>query len=320
MQYENLGSSTLKFSKIILGTWQAGKSMWTDIDDAQTTEAIRRAVEIGMTSIDTASVYGDGYSEKIIAKALAGIDRQSYQLASKVFPGHLRFKQVIEECEKSLARLQTDYLDLYQIHWPSGSFNTEMVPIQETMDALNQLKKEGKILHIGVSNFSKEQIIEAMQYGEIASLQPPYSLLWRYYDQEINPFCRKNHISILAYSSLAQGLLTGKFEKNHVFKLGDNRAQNKLMQPEVFPKVEQVLAGLKPYAEKYKTSIGNIAINWLISQANSFAIIGARNAAQVEDNAKAADFQLTSSELKEIDDLSKLVTDNMEQSALMWNW
>ena len=154
MQYAPLGNTALSFSKIILGTWQAGKAMWTGVDDAETTKAIRLAVDLGITTIDTAMVYGDGHSERIIGQALKGVSRSHYQIATKVFSDKLSYAQVLAECEKSLKNICTDYIDLYQIHWPSGSFNSQVVPIEETMRALNELKASGKIRHIGVSNFS----------------------------------------------------------------------------------------------------------------------------------------------------------------------
>jgi myo-inositol catabolism protein IolS len=320
MRYEIIGTSNLKFSKIILGTWQAGKEMWADIDDKDSIAAIRGALDVGITSIDTAMVYGNGHSEQIIATALKGVPRTSYQIATKVFSNKLKFKHVLEECNKSLKNLQTDVIDLYQIHWPSGSFSSEIVPIHETMEAMNKLKVEGKIRHIGVSNFSKQQLQEALQYGEIVSNQPPYSLLWRYYDKQTNTFCRENGISILAYSPLAQGILTGKFKSGHVFAPGDHRATNKLLSPEIFDKVEIVLAGLQKFADKYKTTIGNVALNWLISQQNSFAIVGMRNVEQVHDTAKCCDFTLTDTELKELDTLSETVTKHMHQNEVQWQW
>ena len=167
----------MEFSKLILGTWQAGKDMWAGIDDQESILAIRAAIEAGITTIDTAIVYGAGHAEQILGEALSQVPRTQYQIADKVFANKLKYKQVIEECERSLKNLQTEYLDLYQIHWPSGTFNSEIVPIEDTMQALNKLQADGKIKHIGVSNFSKQQIQEAMQYGEIDSNQPPYSLL-----------------------------------------------------------------------------------------------------------------------------------------------
>lgn len=310
----------MEFSKLILGTWQAGKDMWAGIDDQESIGAIRAAIEAGITTIDTAIVYGAGHAEQILGEALSQVPRTQYQIADKVFANKLKYKQVIEECERSLKNLQTEYIDLYQIHWPSGTFNSEIVPIEDTMQALNKLQVDGKIKHIGVSNFSKQQIQEAMQYGEIVSNQPPYSLLWRYYDKETNPFCRKNNLAILAYSPLAQGLLTGKFKRGHVFSPGDHRINNKLFQPEIYDKVDQVLAGLQPYADKYNTSIGNIALNWLISQPNTHAIVGMRTAQQVQDTVKCLSFNLSASELQAIDKLSELVTRHMQQNEMQWNW
>lgn len=320
MRYDNIGTSTINASKIILGTWQAGKDMWAEIDDRETSKAIRGALDVGINTIDTASVYGDGYSEQIIGNALKQIAREQYYLATKVFANKLKYDQVISECEESLKNLQTDYIDLYQIHWPAGSFNSEIVPIQETMDALNFLKAEEKILNIGVSNFSKAQIQEAMQYGDIVSNQPPYSLIWRPYDQETNPFCRAHNIAILAYSPLTQGILTGKFGKNHKFHKDDHRTRNKFMDPNVFTYVEKVLTGLQPLAEKYHTSIGNIALHWLISRPHTFAIVGARNLTQVQDNVKCCDFTMSYDELIEIDKLSEVVTKNMDQTGTLWGW
>lgn len=320
MRYANIGSSTIKASKIIVGTWQAGKDMWSDIDDRETTKAIRSALDLGINMIDTAPVYGAGYAEKIISNAMQSVDRSKYYLATKVYADKLGFQDVLYECDKSLRNLNTEYIDLYQIHWPSGSFNTDLIPIAETMEALNELKRKGKILNIGVSNFNKLQLIEAQEFGEVVSNQPPYSLLWRQYDTETNPYCRANNIGIIAYSPLAQGILTGKFKKDHKFKSGDHRIRNRFMDPKIFNKVETVLSGLQQYAAKYNTSIGNIALNWLTSQANTFAITGVRNLAQITDNAKCCDFNLNEQEINEIDELSSIVTSNMDQSQLMWDW
>lgn len=319
MRYEKIGTSHINSSKIILGTWQAGKTMWADIDDNETTKAIRGALDVGITTIDTAIRYGDGHSEKIISKALKSVAREEYYIATKVFSDKLKYDQVLEECHNSLTNLQTDYIDLYQIHWPSGSFGSTVVPIAETMEALNFLKSTGKILNIGVSNFSKDQIEEALQYGEIVSNQPPYSLIWRPYDNITNPFCRSHNISILAYSSLAQGILTGKFKAGHVFKAGDHRVHNKLLQPKNFANVAIVLEELQKYADKYSTSLGNIALNWLISKPNTFAIVGARNLAQITENSKCCDFILSTEDLIAIDKLSEIVTSNMVQDNVMWD-
>ena len=227
METRTLGTSDIQITPILMGTWQAGKRMWVGIEDAETVKAIRAAYEGGITTIDTAEVYGEGHSERIVAEALSDVrDRVVY--ASKVFANHLKHDLVIEACDRSLKNLSTDYIDLYQIHWPSGSFGSEVVPIEETMRALNKLEEDGKIRAIGVSNFSVAQLKEARQYGQIESVQPPYSLFWRTIEKELQPYCVEQNISIISYSSLAQGFLTGKFGFEHEFTEGDHRANNRL--------------------------------------------------------------------------------------------
>lgn len=319
MQTRELGTSGIQITPIILGTWQAGKAMWVGIEDAETIKAIRAAFEAGITTIDTAEVYGEGHSERVVAEALSDV-RDQVVYASKVFANHLKYDQVIQACEGSLKNLKTDYLDLYQIHWPAGSFNSEVVPIEETMSALNKLKDDGKIRAIGVSNFSRSQLAEASQYGRIDSLQPPYSLFWRHAEKELQPYCVEHTISIIAYSSLAQGLLTGKFKPGHQFDPQDNRAKNKLFQGENFERAQQALDKLRPIAERHQVSLGNLALAWLIAQPQTNAIVGARNAEQATQNAQAAEVKLSQAELDEIDAIGRMVTDAIDEGPVMWNW
>ncbi len=314
-----LGKSEVKISPILMGTWQAGKAMWTGIKDEETIKAIRSGVEAGITTIDTAEIYGEGYSEQIVAQAVADI-REQVQLASKVFPTHLKYDQVIEACDRSLKNLKTDYLDLYQIHWPSGSFNSEIVPVSETMEALNYLKQQGKIRAIGVSNFSREQVAEAQQYGQIDSVQPPYSLFWRQAEKELIPYCVENDITVLAYSSLAQGLLTGKFGPDHQFEEGDHRSKNKLFQGENYQRALSAIAHLRPIAEKKGCTLAQLALAWLIAQPNTCAIAGARNPEQALANAKALNVSLSEAELKEIDQIGCQVTDHLDENPVLWTF
>jgi len=319
MEKRSLGTSDIKITPIIMGTWQAGKAMWVGIEDAQTTKAIRSAFEAGITTIDTAEVYGEGHSEQIVAQALSDV-RDQVVYATKVFANHLKHDQVLEACDRSLKNLKTDYIDLYQIHWPSGSFKSEIVPIEETISALNELKQQGKIRAIGVSNFSKAQLEEASQYGRIDSIQPPYSLFWRGVEADVAPYCIENNISIIAYSPLAQGLLTGKFEPGHKFDPADNRAKNKLFQGENYERAQQSLNKLRPIAERHHTSLGNLALAWLIAQPQANAIVGARNLEQAVENAKAGNIQLSTDELKEIDAIGRIVTDHLDDNPVMWAW
>jgi myo-inositol catabolism protein IolS len=319
MELRNLGLSDIKISPIIMGTWQAGRDMWADIDDAETTRAIQAAVDAGVNTIDTAAVYGKGHSERVVGKAV-GERRPQVVIATKVFANELQYDQVIAACERSLANLQTDYIDLYQIHWPSGSFGSPVVPIEETMRALTALKEQGKIRAIGVSNFSRIQLEEAMAYGDIVSLQPPYSLLWRHVETDAMPVCAAEGLSILAYSPMAQGILTGKFGPDHRFKRGDHRRANRLFQEPVFTRVQDALAALKPIADRHAITLGQLALAWVIAQPGACAIAGARNATQALENAQAGAVSLTPEDLAEMDRISRQVTAQLDDNPVLWKW
>jgi myo-inositol catabolism protein IolS len=319
MKIQQLGTTNLQVTQIMMGTWQAGKKMWVGIDDAESIQAIRAGFEAGITTIDTAEVYGQGHSEQIVAQAVGDV-RHQVVYATKVFANHLKYEQVMEACDRSLANLQTDYIDLYQIHWPAGAFNSEVVPISETMGALNDLKQAGKIRAIGVSNFSQVQLAEAAQYGRIDSLQPPYSLFWRYVEQDAQAYCIANQISILAYSPLGQGLLTGKFGPGHRFDPNDNRVDNKLFQGENYQRAQSAIAQLRPIAERYQTTLGNLALAWLIAQPQTHAIVGARSSSQSVENAQAGSLEIAAADLVKIDAIGRTVTDHLDTNPVMWDW
>ncbi len=319
MEKRMLGTSGVQITPILMGTWQAGKRMWVGIEDADSIQTIRAAFEAGITTIDTAEVYGQGHSEKIVAEALSDV-RDRVEYATKVFANHLKYQQVIEACERSLTNLKTDYIDLYQIHWPSGAFNSEIIPIEETMSALNLLKEQGKIRAIGVSNFSSAQLAQAASYGRIDSLQPPYSLFWRQVEKDALPYCIEHNISILAYSPLAQGLLTGKFAIAHQFDPADNRAKNKLFQGENFERAQQALEKLRPIALLHNCTLAQLALAWLIAQPQTNAIAGARYPQQAQDNALAAQIQLSAAELAEIDAIGRIVSDRVDNNPIMWEF
>ena len=319
MQLRRLGKSGLEISPILMGTWQAGKDMWVGIDDNQTKSALHAAFDAGITTFDTAEAYGNGHSERVLGEAVSAF-RDRIILATKVFPNHLKSKQVVEACHRSLQNLQTDVIDLYQIHWPAGSFKTALVPIGETMEALNRLKEEGKIRAVGVSNFSRRQLEEASEHGRIESLQPPYSLFWRHVETDAMPYCIENDITILAYSPMAQGLLTGKFAKDHEFEKGDHRARNRLFKPENFQRVQEALEKLRPLAEEKQISLGQLALAWVISHTGTCAIAGARNAEQAAQNAAAAKISLSDDEMARMDEIGCLVTDHMDDNPMMWTF
>ncbi|MDA8141304.1 MAG: aldo/keto reductase [Desulfobacteraceae bacterium] len=318
MQQIPLGQSGITLSAIVMGTWQAGKAMWADIDDQQTERAMRAAMDAGITAFDTAEVYGNGHSEKIVGQALAGV-RDKVVLATKVFANHLKYNQVISACNRSLKYLNTDRIDLYQIHWPPGSFGQPMVPLEETMRALVELKTQGKIRAIGVSNFNRQQLEEARQYGPIESVQPPYSLFWRAVEKEVLPYCRQQKMTILAYSPMAQGLLTGKFGPGHQFAKGDHRAGNRLFKPENMDRVQQALNELRPIATKYNITLGQLALAWVLAQPNCCAIAGARNAEQAVQNAAAAEIKLSADDVAAMDRIGRKVTDHLDDNPVLWD-
>jgi len=319
MEKRRLGTSSIEISPIIMGTWQAGKTMWTGIEDDQIIDALRAAFDAGITTFDTAEVYGAGYSEQMIAKALGDV-RSEITLLSKVFPNHFRYDQVIEACHRSLENLKTDHLDLYQLHWPSGTWDTEVVPMQETLHAMADLKHQGKIRSIGVSNFSRAQMEEAEAFTHIDSLQPPYSLFWRFVEEDAMGFCVEHGRTVLAYSPLAQGILTGKFGPDHMFEEGDHRSGNKLFQPEHYKRCQNALNELRPIAAAYNATLTQLTLAWLIAQPQTCAIAGARNAEQIQGSAKAGSLKISAADLAEIDRIGKSVTQHLEPSAFLWDF
>jgi len=319
MQTRMLGKTDIQLSAIIMGTWQTGKSMWAGIDDAQSEKAIQAAMDAGITTFDTAEVYGNGHSERVLGKAI-GKRRDQVTLLSKVFSNHLAYDQVITACNRSLKNLGTDYLDLYQIHWPPGSFGAKPVPMQETMKALTDLKDQGKIRAIGVSNFSFDQLKDICALGPVESLQPPYSLFWRHVETDTLAWCQSNQVTVLAYSPMAQGLLTGKFGPDHRFQKGDHRSTNRLFQSDIYPLALKALDELRPMAEEKGITLAQLALAWMIARPGICAIAGARNADQSVGNAKAATVHLSEADLKAMDRISRPVNDLIDDNPVQWKW
>jgi methylglyoxal reductase len=315
MELRRLGRSDLEVTPIGLGCWAIGGWMWGGADDHDSIAAIRRAVELGVNFIDTAPVYGQGYSEEMVGKALEGI-RDRVLVATKCGlvwgdrPGRTYFtdynglevrynlepESIRQECEDSLRRLRTDTIDLYQCHWPDPG-----TPPEDTMQGLLKLKEEGKIRAIGVSNFKVEQMEKCLSGGQLDSDQPQYNMLDRSIEKEILPFCRKNDIGIVAYSPLARGLLTGKVTMDRTFAETDHRSRQKWFQPANRRRVLDFLERIRPIAEGHGVTLAQLAANWVICQNGATtAIVGARNPAQVDENVKAGEFRLSDSELSEI--------------------
>ena len=232
MKHYTLKNSGVSISEQVFGCWAIGGTYFTGAEDAQSIAAIRSAIEHGINTLDTAPAYGHGHSENLVAEAIRGMNREDVVISTKLPRSLLARENVRPSCEKSLRDLSTDYIDIYFIHWPSDKGD----PIADTMDELMKLKACGKIRCIGLSNFSTEQIIEAEKYGEVDVLQPCWSLLWRYQDNDSLAYAKEHGIGVINYSPLAQGILTGKFQKDRKIDVNDGRSHASLFQqPSIMP-------------------------------------------------------------------------------------
>jgi myo-inositol catabolism protein IolS len=292
MKSRKLGKHGPEVPVICLGAWPLGGGMG-QLPEKQIINTVHAALDCGMTFIDTAEGYKT--SEAVLGKALVG-KRENVFLATKLSGDH-SLEHMNAAIESSLRALRTDYVDLYQLHGPRPEY-----PIEQTMGGLLRLKEQGKIRYIGVSNFSAEQHVEALKYSHLDSSQPMYSILVRTAEEAVLPFCREHGIGVIVHSPLAKGLLTGKYAADHQFAQDDERSRMAGFQGERFASAVQVVTGLKAWAEGKGHSLADLAIAWVLSNdAVTSAIVGAKTADQVRQNAKAADWVLTPEELKEID-------------------
>lgn len=322
MEFRTLGASDVEVSAITFGAWAAGGWMWGGTDRKEAVEAIRAAHQEGVTTIDTAPIYGQGVSEEIVGEAIKGLARDQVQVLTK-FGMRWDFNQpqgtfvmnsqnnqgqdiaiykyaskasVMKEVEDSLKRLGTDYIDLLQLHWPDAT-----TPIVETMEAMELLIQQGKIRAAGVSNYNLEQVKEARNTLNIVSNQVPYSMLNRAVEQELVPYALAHDLSIIAYSPMERGLLTGKYFKAKTFAEGDHRSS--YFSQFNLPKVEQFLEEIRPLAEEKRATFAQLVLRWTTLQpAITVTLAGARNAQQAIANAQAINIALN---LDEIDFINR---------------
>lgn len=316
MKKVQLGKSDLHISPITFGAWAIGGAAWGGNDDKEALEAMKKSYDLGITSIDTAPVYGFGHSESLVGKAIKEIGRDNLEILTKFgfnwktekgvyqFPtsdggktySYAGRDGIIQEVEDSLQRLGTDYIDLYQIHRPDAT-----TPIEETMEALRELQQQGKIRAIGVSNHTVELMKRAEKIVNLASTQSPYSMVYRKIEKDIIPHCLEENIGILAYSPLQRGLLTGKITSDYEFKGDDHRADNKFFKEPNRSRTNAFLEEIKPIAEEHGVTLAQLVINWTVQREGiTAALVGARNEKQAEENAKALDFVLSEEEIQKI--------------------
>jgi aryl-alcohol dehydrogenase-like predicted oxidoreductase len=314
MEFRHLGRSGLMVSEIAYGNWLTHGSQ---VEADQATACVREALEVGITTFDTADVYAQTKAETVLGEALKGVRRESYELFTKVYwptgPGKndrgLSRKHILESCNNSLKRLQTDHIDLYQAH----RFDYE-TPLEETLRAFDDLVRAGKVHYIGVSEWKASEIASALEiadkmgFDRIVSSQPQYSMLWRVIEGEVVPLCEKEGIGQIVWSPIAQGVLTGKYLPGQAPPEGSratdvNGGANMIkswMRDEVLEKVQQ----LKPLADEAGLTMAQLAVAWVLSNPNvSAAIVGASRPEQVRDNAAASGKKLDADLLKKIDDV-----------------
>ncbi len=308
MEYRKLGD--LEVSVIGYGAWGIGGApFWNTEGDKKSITSIKKSFDLGINFFDTAPVYGFGHSEELIGKALKPV-RDKVILATKC---GLRWgkeslsslrkdasrKSILEEIDQSLNRLGTDWIDLYQVHWPDVETSQ-----QETMETLLELQEQGKIRHIGVSNYSAAQIKESLQYAKLISLQPEYSLLAREIEKETVPLCVENGMGIVAYSPLSSGVLTGKYDKDTKFKDWRSKGIIGTFTGEGFVENISKVDQLKEIAVQEDKTCGQTAINWVLRQPGlATALVGVKNAGQMEENIKAIGWQPSNENCEKIDKL-----------------
>jgi aryl-alcohol dehydrogenase-like predicted oxidoreductase len=321
MEYRELGESGLSVSAITFGAWAIGGWMWGGSERKDAVAAIRASYDHGVSSIDTAPVYGQGLSEEIVGEALQGMPRDKVQILTKfgmrwdLEKGDFGFnsrdnsgkpidvykyagkESIIKECEDSLRRLRTDHIDLYQIHWPDCT-----TPIEETMETVAGLIKQGKIRAAGVCNYDVAQMIIAESSVKLASNQSPFSMVNKGIEKELVPYCIAHKKAILAYSPLQRGLLTGKIRPRHRFEEGDTRAGNRFYKDVNVVRINSFLDGLRPLAADKKATISQLVIRWTLERPGiTIALVGARNAGQAILNAEAIRVKLSKEEIAFID-------------------
>lgn len=314
METRKLGNSDMRITPVGFGAWALGgggwEFSWGPQDDADSIAAIHRALELGVNWIDTAAVYGLGHSEEIVARALKEWRGPRPYVFTKCI---LRWNEkgkiykefspesVRRECEDSLRRLQTDTIDLYQMHWPPDEGKPG---IEEAWQTLAALKAEGKVRWIGVSNFSATQIQRAEKIAPVTSLQPPYSIIRRAIEAETLPYCEKHGIGVISYAPMASGLLTGAMTRERAASLpaDDFRTRNPEFREPRLSKNLELVERLRTVGARHGRSPGEVAIAWTLRfPAITGAIVGARNAKQAEGVMRAGELKLSTEEIAEIE-------------------
>ena len=315
MELVTIPGTQLRVSRVALGTWAMGGWMWGGSDERESVATIHAALDQGINLIDTAPVYGFGASEEIVGRAVAGAGLRSRVVIAtkvglewrdgKVYRNATR-DRIVREIDESLIRLRTDYIDIYQVHWPDP-----LVPVEETADAMRALYEQGKVRAIGVSNFSVTQIKRFRQIAPLHVLQPPYNLFERAIETEILPYCRANNIATFGYGALCRGLLSGRMRPDTKFEGDDLRGVDPKFQPPRFAQYLSAVQQLDRLARiRFRRSVIQLAVRWMLEQGISVALWGGRHPNQLQAARGVAGWSLGAAALASIDRiLSETITD-----------
>ncbi|WP_440998451.1 aldo/keto reductase [Fodinibius sp. SL11] len=323
MEFTQVSNLNFNISRVTLGTWAIGGWMWGGSDDRLAVDTVIEALEKGVTTIDTAPVYGFGKSEELVGQAVQEFgNRDQIQIATKFGlqwddDGNIQRnstrERILKEIDDSLQRLQTDYVDIYQVHWPD--LDTDFA---ETAETLQELLDEGKIRAIGVSNFSPEQMDEFQQTAPIHVCQPPYNLFERGIETDIIPYCKENDITLLTYGALCRGLLSGKMSKDRTFNEGDMRRNvDPKFQGKTFESHLEAVEKLKEYADSnFNKEVIHLAVRWILDKGIDSAIWGARKPEQVTFE-KVFGWKLTDQQIKKVEQIVESTVDDPVSPAFM---
>jgi aryl-alcohol dehydrogenase-like predicted oxidoreductase len=307
MEYIDLHNVPVHVSRVALGTWAIGGWMWGGTDEQESIKTVHTALDKGVRIIDTAPVYGFGRSEEIVGKAVEQYgERDAIAIATKVALEWTEDEQVLrnstpqrirKEVEDSLRRLRTDYIDLYQVHWPDP-----LVPFEETAEELEKLRKEGKVRAVGVSNYSPEQMEQFRTAADLTSCQPPYNIFEREIEDDILPYCKQNGIALLTYGALCRGMLSGKMTRDREFPGDDLRNMDPKFQQPRYDQYLEAVDRLDALArERYGKRVIHLAVRFILDKGVDVALWGGRKPSQMDPLDEISGWSLTSEDMRDID-------------------
>ena len=323
MEYRELGTSEIDVSRIAMGLWAISEDdTWGPQDEAQSIDAIHAAIDEGITYFDTAEAYGRGYSEEVLGKAIDGYDREDLVLSTKVWRANLRPADLREACTASLERIGTDYIDVYHVHWPNHD-----LPLEETIDTLRELREEGTIRTVAVSNFGQADLTDLLELERPVTNQLPYSLLWRAIEHDIRDLCLDHDVGITAYSPLAQGLLVGRWDTPE--DVPEGRAQTRWYssdrpatdhdEPGVEAETFEAIDEIRGICADAGVSTVHAALAWVLSRPGvDTVLVGGRSPEEIRDSARAVDLELGSDMLEELTRVTDELKETLGPNPDMW--